>query len=111
MGRVIDDVTANTTAGWVTIISTQFYNEFAKLLVHVFETAGAQTIQYRVQASNDSGFAGVETLADSAGNVAWTVAASGSDFQSICDCWGWIRVQVTNGSGVAGARCIISGTT
>ena len=110
MGTVIDDASQATTAGWVTIATTQFYAEFAKLLVHVFETGGAQSIQYRVQASNDVDFDGVETLEDVDGNVAWTVAASGSDFQSLCDCWGWVRVQVINGSGIGTARCIITGS-
>ena len=110
MGSVIQDVVQATTAAWVTIASTKFTSEFAKLLVHVFETVGAQSIQYRIQASNDVDFDGVETLADRFGNVAWTVAASGSDFQSICGCWGWIRVQVANGTGVGVARCIITGS-
>ena len=110
MGTVIADESQATTAGWVTIASTKFFQEFAKLLIHVFETVGAQSIQYRVQASNDVDFDGVETLQDSLGNAAWTVAASGSDFQSLCDCWGWVRVQVINGDGIGAARCIITGS-
>ena len=110
MGTVIQDESAATTAGYVTIASTKFYQEFAKLLIHVFETGGAQSIIYRVQASNDVDFDGVETLADAEENVTWTVAASGSDFQTICDCWGWVRVQVINGSGIGAARCIITGS-
>jgi len=108
MGTVIKDISQATTAGWVTIVTITRGEEWSRLLIHVLETAGAQSIQYRVQASNDSTFAGVETLADADGNVAWTVAASGSDFQSLCDCWGWVRVQVINGTGVGTARCIMS---
>ena len=113
---VIVDASRATTAGWVTIAATKgagrssSVTRTSRLLIHVFETVGAQSIQYRVQASNDVDFDGVETLADVLGNVAWTVAASGSDFQTICDCWGWIRVQVTNGTGIGAARCIITGS-
>lgn len=110
MGTLIVDATQATTAGWVTIASTKVFSQFAKLLIHVFETGGAQTIQYRVQASNDPDFDGVETLADRYGNVAWTIAASGSDFQTICDCWDYVRVQVINGDGIGTARCLISGS-
>ena len=110
MGTVIKDASQATTAAWATIASTRLYSEFAKLLIHVFETGGAQSIRYRIQASNDVDFDGVETLTDSLGNAAWTIAASGSDFQTVCDCWGWIRVQVANGSGIGAARCIISGS-
>lgn len=110
MGTVIEDQSRATTAGWVTIVSLRVTGEFAKLLIHVFETGGAQTIQYRVQASNDAAFGGLETLADSVGNVAWTVAASGSDFQTLCDCWSWVLVQVINGDGVGAARCIVTGS-
>ena len=109
MGTIIQDESAATTAAYVTLASTRFDEAFDQLLIHVFETGGAQSITYRVQASNDADFDGVETLTDSAGDAAWTVAASGSDFQTICDCWGWVRVQVINGSGIGAARCIISG--
>ncbi len=109
MGDIIVDVTQDTTAGWVTIASTNFLSN-TKLLIHVFELAGAQTIQYRVQASSNAEFDGVETLADREGNIAWTVAASGSDFQTLCDCWNYVRVQVINGDGVGRARCIITGS-
>ena len=111
MGVLIADEAQATTAGWVTIASINFIPEFDKLLIHVFETGGAQSIQYRLQASNDSGFAGVETLADADGNVAWTIAASGSDWQTLCDCWNYVRVQVINGDGVGAARCSITGST
>ncbi len=110
MGEIVADETQATTAGWVTIASVIFLTLFTKLLIHVFETAGAQTIQYRVQVSNDVDFAGVETLADADGNVAWTVAASGSDWQTLCDCWKYVRVQVINGDGIGTARCIITGS-
>ncbi len=110
MGDIVADHTQNTTAGWVTIISNKFSTMFTKLLIHVFELAGAQSIQYRVQASNNAEFDGVETLADKEGNVAWTVAASGSDFQTLCDCWNYVRVQVMNGTGVGKARCTITGS-
>ena len=109
MGTIIQDESQATTAAYVTIASTRVTGEFAKLLFHVFETGGAQSITYRIQASNDVDFDGVETLADQAGNTSWTIAASGSDYQSLCDCWGWVRVQVINGSGIGAARCIISG--
>ena len=111
MGSVIIDATQATTAGWVTIGTIKFTQQFDRLLIHIFETVGAQSIQYRVQASNDVDFDGVETLEDADGNAAWTVAASGSDFQSLCDCWGWVRVQVINGDGIGTARCIITGTS
>ena len=110
MGDIAVDETQNTTAGWVTIASIKFLVMFTKLLIHVFELGGAQTIQYRVQASNNAEFDGVETLTDSRGNAAWTVAASGSDFQTLCDCWNYVRVQVINGDGVGRARCIITGS-
>ena len=110
MGDIIADETQKTTAAWVTIASITFYVMFTKLLIQVFETGGAQSIQYRVQASNDSGFAGVKTLADANDDVAWTVAASGVDWQTLCDGWRYIRVQVINGDGVGTARCIITGS-
>ncbi len=110
MGDILVDETQNTTAGWMTIASSKFFTMFTKLLFHVFETAGAQSIQYRVQASNNAEFDGVETLEDREGNVAWTVAASGTDYQTLCDCWNYIRVQIINGDGVGRARCIITGS-
>ena len=110
MGDILVDATRNTTAGWVTIASSQFLTMFTKLLIHVYELAGAQSIQYRVQGSNNADFDGVETLEDREGNVTWTVAASASDYQTLCDCWNHIRVQVINGDGVGRARCTITGS-
>lgn len=110
MGDIVVDATQNTTGAWVTIVSNKFSTMFTKLLIHVFELVGAQSIRYRVQASNNAEFDGVETLLDREGNVEWTVAASGSDFQTICDCWNYVRVQVRNGTGVGRARCTITGS-
>lgn len=111
MGILLADETQNTTAGWETIASIKFISEFTKLLIHIFELGGAQSIQYRVQGSNDDGYARVVTLEDRYGNVAWTIAALGVDFQTLCDCWGYVRVQVINGTGIGTARCIITGST
>ena len=82
MGTVIQDVTLDTTGAWVTIASTKFYSEFAKLLIHIYETVGTNSFAYRVQGANNVDFDGAETLADSVGTAQWTVAASGSDFDS-----------------------------
>jgi len=92
--------------------SIEFLPEFRRLLIHVINlNVYGSAIRYRVQVSNDSGFAGVETLTDEDGNAYWTVAAGAADWQTLCDCWQYVRVQIVldTAPNVENVRCIITG--
>jgi len=108
MPKVLQTQTGVTVAGWVTALTTKFYSEFRRLVFQVTETGGANPIEYRVHGAMTSDFANFETLDDALGTTVFDVAAGANEYQTLCDCWPYVRVQVRNdgGGGAAGAYTV-----
>jgi len=103
MPKIIQTQSGVTIAGWVTAITTKFYSEFRRLLIQVTETGGVNPIEYRVHGAMAADFVNFETLDDALGTTVFDVAAGANEYETLCDCWPWVRVQVRNDGGGANA--------
>jgi len=89
-------ITGVTSAAYVTAVTLDF-QPYNKMLIHILETGGAESMIYRIQGSVD-GTNYVIIVA------ATNVAASGEEYETFTDAWRRLRVQVIDDSGHAAYR-------
>lgn len=87
------NTTGTTTAAYVTALTKTFQN-YSKMLLHIIETGGAQSMKYKIHGSV-CGTTWHEIVA------ATDLAASADEYETITDAWSFIRVQVIDDSGHA----------
>lgn len=85
--------TGTTAAAYATAKCLNVMN-YSKILFHILETGGAQSLKYKVEASV-CGSVWHEVVAET------TVAASADEYETITDAWSLVRVRVVDGSGHA----------
>ena len=101
MPTVIETFSGATVAAWTTVITVTFFQEFRRLVIQVAETGGANPIDFRVLASMNADMSAYEILEDALGNAAFDVAAGTNEYETLCDCWPYIAVQLRNDGGGA----------